>query len=165
MPRQRTDKGMERWCTKSDLKALLIGGGMALAAGMTMGFSMQPQLGIGEERPQGPQQFTVGSAARSTGPFDPGTGYSYSGQMPDYVIGTDWKKAASYASDPAPPRPDREEMKLARYEEPAAVSHETLPEAKPAPVSYPSLSGGERYGTEPAAPTAQDEETPPTIVG
>ena len=136
------------------MKALLIGAGMALAAGMTMGFAMQPQLGIGDERPAGPQLFAAASGERSTGPFDPGTSFNYQGQLPDYVIGTDWRKAAAFAGEPASLRPDPEELKLARYEAPPAPA-QAAPEREAPPASYPSLSGGEPYGADrPAAAEA-----------
>ena len=82
----------------------------------SMGFSMQPQLNIGDDRPMGPQQFTAWSAGRSTGPFDPAdsTYASYQGNAPDYVIGTDWKRATSYAEPAAEPREAPQEIRVAR---------------------------------------------------
>jgi hypothetical protein len=39
--------------------------------------------------------FVAASAERSTGPFDDGALYAgYHGNLPDYVLGTDWTRAA-----------------------------------------------------------------------
>lgn len=77
------------------VKVLLMGAGVAVAAGMSMGYVMQPHLDT-VDRPEGPQMFVAVSAERSTGPFDDGAAYAgYHGDLPDYVVGTDWNKAAA----------------------------------------------------------------------
>jgi len=90
---------------------------MALAAGLLMGAAMKPDLEA-DNRPAGPQVIAEGPAAGSTGPFDDRTqAYAaYRGEIPDYVLGTDWKRATEWRPQPAdvsPPMP-----RLARADEP-----------------------------------------------
>jgi len=92
------------------------GAGLALAMGLLLGGAMHPDL-AGDDRPSGPQIILGKAAERSTGPFDPRPEMaSYSGQVPDYVLGTDWKRATEWRPQPAdvsPPMP-----RLARADEP-----------------------------------------------
>lgn len=133
--------------TLSELKLPLSGAAVALAAGLMLGGAMQPHLYDGD-RPSGPQMFASWAGARSTGPFDPGTSFaSYRGKMPDYVMGTDWKKRMTWPDEPAgastsprePPTVDVPETPApapaatftrAAYEEPPPVVH-----------TYPSMDG------------------------
>jgi hypothetical protein len=63
-----------------------------LAAGLLMGAAMRPDLEA-DDRPAGPQVIAEGPQAPPSGPFDDRAAYaSYGGQIPDYVLGTDWKK-------------------------------------------------------------------------
>jgi hypothetical protein len=140
------------------VKVLLAGAGVSLAAGLLLGGAMQPHLDEGDDRPAGPQMIADWAGDRSTGPFDPGTSFaSYRGQTPDYVMGTDWKKAmagpderaAVSASreavfDEAPPTPD----------EPAVLTRAAYDEPAPAPHAYPSLEGGR------AAAVPEPDEAP-----
>jgi hypothetical protein len=124
------------------VKALLSGAAIAAVAGMLMGAAAKPDLGW-DDRPAGPQILAGWPGERAQGPFDDGMTFAaYKGQIPDYVLGADWKRSLeppAYAPDPEP-RP----MKVARTEEPpdlpltrAAYQDEPAPE----PV-YPSLQGG-----------------------
>lgn len=144
------------------MKVLLSGAAAAAITGVLLGGAMQPHLDDGDGRPAGPQMFANWSGVRSTGPFDPGTTFaSYQGRVPDYVMGTDWKKAMAWpderAAVSAPSRdvaqgddpPAEAPIVLARaYEEPAPVGH-----------AYPSLSGGEPSTAEPPS----EDETPAAV--
>ena len=83
--------------TRTDLTVFLSGAAVALTAGVLLGGAMQPHLVGDDGRPAGPQMFAAYDG-RSTGPFDPGDPYvtlaAYHGAPPDYVMGTDWKKAS-----------------------------------------------------------------------
>jgi hypothetical protein len=151
--------------TLSELKIPLSGAACALVAGLLAGGAMQPHLDDGD-RPSGPQMFADWAGARSTGPFDSSTTFvSYQGKMPDYVLGTDWKRSMTWSDERAavsPPReivrdeappPPMESASLTRaaYEEPPAPAH-----------AYPSLYGGQ--APAPAdEPTAEDAA--PAITG
>ncbi len=146
------------------MKALLAGASLALAAGLTMGFSMQPHLDAVGDRPEGPQIFA--NAEQSTGPFDDNPYSHYHGKLPDYVVGTDWKRAT--AADL--PRPAAVSVE-ASYAEADVVTVEPTTEAvndyqppAPAPhVTYPSLDGG---GPEPVdTPARSDADEAPAIIG
>lgn len=119
---------------------------------------MQPHLYDGD-RPAGPQMFAGWAGTRSTGPFDPGTTFaSYQGPAPDYVLGTDSKRAMTwpeerraisapereFASNDDPPPEVTPTLTRANYEEPA-----------PPPHDYPSL-GGPRAATGDAVDSSDD---------
>ena len=83
-----------------DLKIFLPGAAVAVTAGLLLGGAVQPHLDAGDGRPAGPQSVAGWETGRSTGPFDPGvTLAAYHGQMPDYVLGTDWKKTMAWPDD------------------------------------------------------------------
>jgi hypothetical protein len=146
----------------SKVKAFFSGMAMAATAGLLLGGMMKPNLVQGD-RPIGPQIFTGWSAARSTGPFDDGRSWAaYGGQVPDYVTGTDWNKAATYAPmdvayDPAE-TPDY-------YQEAAADAPSypkpTYQEPPREPPTYPSVSGGMAYAADRAGKDAVDRTTVP----
>jgi hypothetical protein len=128
-----------------DLKIFLPGAGLALATGMLLGGAMQPQLYDGD-RPAGPQIIADFAGERSTGPFDPGTTFAaYHGQTPDYVMGTDWKKAlaAPDARVAVTPLPREASDDAAPAEEPVALTRVAYVDPPaPAPLhAYPSLGG------------------------
>jgi len=119
------------------VKALYPGAGLALTAGLLLGAAMKPEL-VTDDRPEGPQMFAGWSGARSTGPFDDsGPSYAaYRGQLPDYVLGTDWKKMAeATAILTEPPMP-----KIAPPAETAADA-----EAYAAPAADAPLGGLAAY--------------------
>jgi hypothetical protein len=125
------------------LKVVLAGAGIALAAGLAMGAAAKPDL-ISDDRPEGPQIMAGWSGVRSTGPFDDGaTLTSANSQVPDYVLGTDWKKAL----DPPPIRvPLEPAERLAQNDTPPPAEDigagPTEDEPAHAAASYPSLDGG-----------------------
>ena len=140
------------------MKVLLSGAAAAAIAGVLLGGAMQPHLDAADGRPAGPQMFANWSGVRSTGPFDPGTTFaSYQGRVPDYVMGTDWKKAMTWPDERAAvSAPSRE---VAQGDDPPAqapvvlarAAYEDLP---PIAHGYPSLGGGE---PSTAGPPSEDE--------
>lgn len=128
------------------MKALLSGAAISAVAGLLMGAVAKPDL-LEDGRPAGPQMMAGWGAGRSTGPFDDGAAFAaYKGQLPDYVLGTDWKRAVNApVYQPPPLEPP---VKLARAEEPPplpvtdAAYHDDGPAPQP---SYPSLAGGQTY--------------------
>jgi len=137
---------------------------MALAAGLLMGAAMKPDLEA-DNRPAGPQVIAEGPAAGSTGPFDDRTqAYAaYRGEIPDYVLGTDWKRQldaplpVAYAD--AGSAVDYYESPLAEEERPVAETGTATPAVYPAPPEphggYPSLNGAAAYSDDSRA-----EKTP-----
>lgn len=140
--------------SKQDLKALFSGVGMAAVAGMLMGAAMRPDLNEGD-RPEGPQILAGWSAARSTGPFDDGMTLAYAqGQIPDYVVGTDWKKQIAWADTseaPVDARPvmDREDAAPAAQQHAALMVYE---EPSREGAAFPSMAGGATYESNRPAP-------------
>jgi hypothetical protein len=139
---------------------ILSGAAVAAVAGILLGGAMQPQL-IFDGRPNGPQMFASGGGPRSTGPFEPGgPNASYSGNLPSYVIGTDYAQAAYVAAPPI----EEHHRQLVRNDAPAPESTAGYDEP-PAPlVVYPSLAGGRDYDAETPQPSPPDDD-PPTITG
>lgn len=150
--------------TLSEMKIPLSGAGVALAAGLLLGGAMQPHLYDGD-RPSGPQIFANWAGARSTGPFDPGTTFaSYRGQMPDYVMGTDWKKRMTSPEEQAAvstPRREPPTDDVPQAQAPATFTHAAYEELPPAVHAYPSMGGAHpsvidvpaQAGADTAAPT------------
>jgi hypothetical protein len=137
---------------------LLAGAGVSLAAGLMLGGAMQPHLDDGDNRPAGPQMIADWAGDRSTGPFDPGTSFaSYHGKVPDYVMGTDWKKAMAWPDERAAVSAPREVVSdepAPAPDEPAVLTRAAYDEPAPAPPAYPSLDGGR------AAAVPDPEDTP-----
>lgn len=130
---------------------------IAVASGLMLGGVMHPNL-AGDDRPAGPQIIAGSAAARSAGPLDMGpTAANYGGRVPDYVTGTDAKRAMTWTPDRAEVSPSQ-----TRYDQ-ADATRDELPalsraayDADPQPTrahAYPSLNGG------------GDDESAPTITG
>lgn len=139
------------------MKVLLSGAGLALVAGLSMGAAMQPHLdAVGDDRPEGPQIFTHTDGP--TGPFDDSAAYaSYRGNLPDYVVGTDFRKATTayqprYAETVPEPRVEAKEASEGEPEETETIYRERGPE----PLAYSSMRSD---------PYADDEAQPPDIIG
>jgi hypothetical protein len=155
------------------VKALLSGAAVAAIAGVMAGAAMQPQLYAGD-RPAGPQMFADWAGARSTGPFDPGTTFvSYRGKIPDYVMGTDWKKSMAWPDERAavsPPESPPEREVATADDAPAPDQSATLTRAayaeaaSPAPA-YPSMGGAHPSVTEVAPPTGSSGDDAPAVSG
>ncbi len=139
-----------------DTKVLAGGAALALVCGIMLGGAMRPNLD-GDDRPAGPQMIAGWSADRAGGPADPGvaTYASASGKVPDYVLGTDWKKAMAWPDERAavasPARPEPVQAEATADETPQWAAPVTRAAYEPTPPAvhgrYPSL-GGE---TPPAA--------------
>ncbi len=146
------------------MKVLLSGAAAAAITGVLLGGAMQPHLDAADGRPAGPQMFANWSGVRSTGPFDPGTTFaSYQGGVPDYVMGTDWKKAMAWPDERAAvSAPSREAAQSDQppAEAPMVLARVAYDEPPPAGGGYPSLSGGEPSTAQPPpgdeAPAAAD---------
>lgn len=127
------------------MNTVLLGAGIAAAAGLLMGAAARPNLAA-DDRPEGPQIVAGWSGVRSTGPFDDGATFAaYTGRIPDYVLGTDAKRSLAPPPDRIAPEPPR---RPARDDDPPpdeAVSFAHVAYEEPAPVepSYPSLRGGD----------------------
>lgn len=167
---------------------------MAVAAGLLVGAAMRPQL-VSGDGPAGPQILAGSSGARSVGPLDDGLAYaSYSGEIPEHVLGTDWRRLAALpvaALEPAQgywaeDHTGEDYASRDDYEPPA---YDDLPRpAEPQPARYadastralfPSLDGGAAYEDVSRAektplasprPVAQephdiDPEAPPEATG
>jgi hypothetical protein len=151
-----------RFTLDKDTRTFCVGAGLALTCGIMLGGAMRPDLGY-DGRPAGPQQISTRGGERSTGPFDSGTTYGgYSGRVPDYVLGADWKRAMAASTEPAAvsaPAPER----VADREVDGLTTEGSKPdwaqpahrgasdEPPPAPRGrYPSL-GGETAPDEPDA--------------
>lgn len=124
------------------MKTQLAGAGVALVAGLLMGAVAKPDLN-GDDRPAGPQMLAGSGGARAPGPFGDGATFaSYGGQVPDYVLGTDWKKALI----PPPVFADLPPAaRLARNDDPlpdVAFTRAAYDEPPRAAPSYPSVQGG-----------------------
>lgn len=139
----------------------LVGAAVALTLGLSLGGSMQPDLIFG--RPGGPQMLSGLSGERAPGPMDMSAGFvSYSGRVPDYVIGTDVIRAL----EPQPMRSEQVDVvqqdtpaELPRYQAVSAEDHaapavETaaLATAQDEEPAYPSMAGGRFYGPAPGTP-------------
>jgi hypothetical protein len=129
----------------SKVKALLGGACVALVAGLLMGAVAKPDLGY-DGRPAGPQMLAAWGGARSSGPFDDGEAFAnYKGQIPDYVLGTDWKRALNPPVEMAEPSPLPREPKVAAIDTAPdlPVTHAAYDDPPPEAPSYPSLQGGQ----------------------
>ena len=150
------------------MKDLLAGAGIAAVAGLLMGAAAKPDLGW-DDRPAGPQIVAAGGGGRSTGPFDDGAAFAnYKGQLPDYVLGSDWKKSLTLPvltadASPAAPADLRASREAPANLSPSSpvtrASYEEPPH--PAPV-YPSMQGGEPHGADILPPAHPDSADTPT---
>ena len=142
---------------------LLSGAALAAVLGIMLGGAMQPQLALGD-RPMGPQMFATGGGHRSTGPFDSDASYTSAGvELPSYVVGTDYAKAA-YAEAPPIAQPRRQVARNdATAEEPVAMTRAAYDAPAPIEVVYPSVAGGSAYDAETPPPPPTPEGDPPTV--
>ncbi|THD62291.1 hypothetical protein [Phenylobacterium sp.] len=125
---------------------------------------MAVDLAASADRPAGPQMIADFAGERSTGPFDPGTTFvAYQGKTPDYVLGSDWKKALAWPDEKvAVTRPSRDAAPTA--DDNAADAPDDAPvltrvayNDAPAPAhSYPSLGGAPPEAAEADAPVAPE---------
>jgi len=149
---------------KTDLKSLAVGVGLSAAAGLLLGAAMQPDLrGPGETEGQ---QIQAGvSGVRQAPAYAAGGAAVYDGQVPDYVLGTDWLKASQAEAPPDMASLDEVEVIYpddhADAEPIAVVRWEEAPREPP---HYPSIEGGVAYGVAyggelpPPPPPPEDAE-------
>jgi hypothetical protein len=130
--------------THHDRRIAAAGACSALAVGLMLGGFMHPDL-AGDDRPAGPQIILGKAAERSTGPFDPRPEMAnYSAGVPDYVLGTDWKRAANWrppAAAVAPPLPREVRDEEDQLPPPilARVAYADRDEPPPPRHRYPTL--------------------------
>jgi hypothetical protein len=140
-------------------KSFWVGAGLAAVAGLLMGAVARPDLRA-DDRPEGPQILTVAGGARSTGPFDDGQSFaSYRGQVPDYVLGTDWKKATAAPSAQMAEAPPP--AKLAEVDDPPnlPLTHAAYDDAAShASPIYPSMRGGAPHGADLLPPAHPEDD-------
>jgi hypothetical protein len=149
------------------VRVLLGGAAVSLAVGLMLGGAMQPHLYEGD-RPSGPQMFADWAGARSTGPFDSGTTFvNDQGKIPDYVLGTDWKKSMAWPGERAAVSSPREVVyddPPPAPEEPVTLTRAAYEDAPLAPHAYPSMTGGHPSVIEVPQP-ADTDDTGPVISG
>jgi hypothetical protein len=125
------------------VKALASGAVVALASGVLMGAALKPDL-ADLDRPAGPQTVVGWTSARADAPIEDGAALaSYDGKLPDYVLGTDFKRTLSLfptAEAPPPLPPAAAEAEPA--EVPLTPASYAAEEAPPPEPSFPSLDGG-----------------------
>ncbi len=135
----------------------LCGAVVAVAVGVMLGGAMHPNL-AGDDRPAGPQIIAGSAAVRSAGPYEGGaTLASYGGRTPDYVTGTDAKKALTWTPERAAASPpqSRDEQAQGAQDDLQTLSRAAY-DADPQPSranDYPSLGG------------SADDHGAPTITG
>ena len=134
-------------------KTLYAGAGVALAAGLVLGAAMRPDL-LTDERPAGPQILPDASAARSSGPFDDSVSYAgFAGSLPDYVLGTDWRRAQAAVVAAVTPPIDRDPA-------PDRQAVDDAPSAADAGVDADSKAAAPQ-DIPPAEAAMRDEEASP----
>ena len=137
----------------------LYGAVIAVASGLMLGGVMHPNL-EGDDRPAGPQMIAGDAAMRAAGLPDTGaTLASYGGRVPDYVVGTDARKAATWP--PERIAPAAREPGMETDQEPAdelpTISRAAYDEQRLARShSYPSLGGAAMDDSDNDGPTTSD---------
>ena len=122
----------------SDLKRLFTGAAGAVVAGLVIGATVQPAL---QDRILAPQQQMAGGGTRNYASATTADVGAYPGQVPEYVIGTNYTRpppVLEYES----PAPDDSAAPATDYAETAETSAPARWEVEPheAPL-YPSVRG------------------------
>lgn len=141
---------------KDQWRTLGVGAAGAMASGLLMGAAMQPTLGL--DKISGPQTLTAGGGPRQQ--YDGGeiSVARYEGQVPEYVIGTDWTRPRQIPVQDVSHDPG-ETVVFAADEppEPVQVARARWREEPSEPVAYPSARGGVPYeANRPAPPPPPD---------
>ncbi|CAN5478311.1 hypothetical protein BH10PSE5_BH10PSE5_16510 [soil metagenome] len=141
-----------------DLRQAFYGMAIATVAGLILGGASKPDIREMTDL-DGPQLLSGQSGERLGPGFRQTASWTgYNGQVPDYVIGTDWTRPAPVEMARAEPEP-----------EPARAVHEDAPvrwtpakyESEPAPPpSYPSMGGDILAGLETAHAPPTPQEPP-----
>jgi len=144
------------------VKIVASGAAAALLSGVFLGHLMALNLAASADRPAGPQMIADFVGERSTGPFDPGTTFvAYQGNTPDYVQGTDWKKALTWPDEKAAltratrdSAPAADDVATDASDTAQTLTRIAYNDAPPPSHSYPSLGGA------PPADEAADADDP-----
>lgn len=141
------------------MKALFLGLSVATVMGLSAGGAMKP---VTTDFQGGPQSLAPVSGHRARRAIDETTSWtSYGGNIPDYVIGTDWiapdmsMAAAALDPEPEPSAPDaktpeRVVVEVGKVEEPPAP-----------PTHYPSTGGDILAGMDNYAPPTPPQNVAP----
>jgi len=129
---------------KFPVRLELYGAVIAVASGLLLGGAMRPNL-AGDDRPVGPQIIAGSAGVRSMGPLDTGpTLANYNGRVPDYVIGTDAKRAMTWTPGRAvsSPQPQYDKADAEQDDLPALSRAAYDDDPQPRRThDYPSLGG------------------------
>lgn len=154
---------MERLFTRDDLKRIGAGVAVACTAGLLMGAALRPNLD--EHDAAGPQMQMGGGGPRKVfAAYDQGVGV-YTGQVPDYVVGTDWTRRDAPPELHQAASVEEHTGDVMAYEAQDAaveVAHTSYVEEPRQPTRYPSMSGNTDYEANlpaPPAPPAADIDT------
>lgn len=121
----------------ADLKRLFTGAALAGVAGLAMGAAVQPPL---QDRILAPQQQMAGGGARNhAAASEAGVGL-YPGQVPEYVIGTNYTRPPPMAAYDEPVRPTAHAAAEHAETAEATAPARWIVEPHPAPL-YPSERG------------------------
>jgi len=157
--------GDVKFVSTSEGATILCGAALAAVIGIMLGGSMRPQL-IFEGRPMGPQMFANGGGPRSTGPFDVRDAYAaYGGNLPSYVIGTDYAQTAYVEAPPIAEEPRQVAHNDVEAPAPAALTRTASYEQLTPIIVYPSMTGGTAYEGETPPPPAPPEDEAPVVTG
>ncbi len=144
-----------------DLRQAFYGMAIATVAGLVIGGVSKPDIREFTEL-EGPQLLSGTSGVR----LDPGirqnaTWTSYGGQVPDYVIGTDWTQPAyPVEMAEAEPEPEPQPARVVDEGPPVRMAPvKYVSEVAPAP-SYPSMGGDILAGLQAADRSPTPEATP-----
>jgi len=152
---------------RNDLKRLAMGAAVASLAGLMLGGAMRPNLD--EHEATGPR-ILMGEHVERTLPaaYDRGVG-AYQGELPEYVVGTDWTRPRAVPVMQADPLPEEAGETVVYEAAPVLrVASPTYREPAPEPL-YPSLRGNTPYESDlpppPAAPRPDVDGAPIVVVG
>jgi hypothetical protein len=141
------------------MKALFLGLSVATVMGLSAGGALKP---VTADFQGGPQSLSPVSGHRAQRVFNEAASWtSYAGNVPDYVIGTDWiapdMSMAAAALDPEPERPTPE----SKTSEPVVVQIAKVEEPPAEPTHYPSTGGDILAGMDNYAPPTPPENAGP----
>ncbi|MDO8799867.1 hypothetical protein [Phenylobacterium sp.] len=150
-----------------DLRHAVYGMAIATVAGLILGGAAKPDLRVMTDL-DGPQ-LLAGQSGERLGPgFQQTASWtSYGGQVPDYVIGTDWTQPDHPVEmAQAEPQPEPEPERVSYADPPvrlAPVKYESEPAPPP---SYPSMGGDILAGLQaahapPPLDASPEEAAPP----
>ena len=142
-----------------DLRQAFYGMAIATVAGLVIGGASKPDIREMTDL-DGPQLLSGQSGQRLGPGFNQTASWtSYNGNVPDYVIGTDWTQPA-YPVEMAQADPEPEPAAMV-YEAPPVRAAPVKYQSEPAPPpSYPSMGGDILSGIETAHASPPPEDAP-----